>query len=696
MPNLDAGTFGDIRKFNKLDPDNPSSTVTLSPIDVFPASSFSNSKFIQTQGNNWQYLRPGDHLLDTGPQGQFYSGITPSRIVSVSEPNQNGLVTIEVEDEQSMGPALSSLVFQPTFIVDDVERRAYDLDYNDFQSKIIYSQIWNAYIGNSVTGQYNETVNLLQYIFSNRHDLETSRELDPTKIGTFSNNVFTPADFFGSSGTFDVRLSQNKVVVASATPVNGPNSAIKFLNAVNRESTGQVKEWRIGFTPNKPIFSITGELTGWQRPGGNGTLITEVTPSGIKNVLTLPKTEMIYLDYHPYETSRDFLGFETGEGWGTRILPFTEDFRIPNPPGSYSGVCSAISVSKNEPIDVEVSQVSNTDLQNLLSTQAVPFEKWTGFTNVDDLNLYLTSSPYFLESESPILLGSGDPTGGQVAVKVNEAYITIFYDPPANPGDPLPGTTSESRFANIQITYKEGSGNEEVTKYIIPVDYDLVNALNSQGEQLITTPNFLISYNSVTIKSWFSEGDQYSTPTSFTSGPGGTGIFEFNAFPLYAFITMKDGSIFRGAEIHNVDLLGNISTFNPQWKYNFIDGDASVTYSAGTNNQTGELNVNGVGSINQTPPGLDDLVPSAFSPVNRLSSSRVDKQGDSLLRPGNTLTTIYINNETKTFDLTDVFGFDRKVITPDIVNTEAVYLVGRSLDNTPVDIQLNLTYVEQL
>ena len=66
------------------------------------------------------------------------------------------------------------------------------------------------------------------------------------------------------------------------------------------------------------------------------------------------------------------------------------------------------------------------------------------------------------------------------------------------------------------------------------------------------------------------------------------------------------------------------------------------------------------------------------------------------MRPGQTTTTLYINDETKLFDLTDIFGFDRKVITPDIVNTEAVFITGRSLDNTNIDVTINITYVEQL
>ena len=66
------------------------------------------------------------------------------------------------------------------------------------------------------------------------------------------------------------------------------------------------------------------------------------------------------------------------------------------------------------------------------------------------------------------------------------------------------------------------------------------------------------------------------------------------------------------------------------------------------------------------------------------------------MRPGSTMTTLYINDETQMFDLTDIFGFDRKVITPDIVNTEAVFITGRSLDSTNIDVTINITYVEQL
>ena len=170
---------------------------------------------------------------------------------------------------------------------------------------------------------------------------------------------------------------------------------------------------------------------------------------------------------------------------------------------------------------------------------------------------------------------------------------------------------------------------------------------------------------------------------------------------------MRDGAFIRAAELHDIDELDNLSTQNPRWKRNFdqtinketgaFDGVDRTTYGLPATLETGQLNVNGVGdSIQQSNIPDDDVVPAAFQQVSRLSSANIDTQGESILRPGGRQTTLYINNETKYFDLEDVFGFDRKVLTPDVVNTEAMFIVGRAIGNTAVDIDINITYVEQL
>ena len=685
MPNVTAGTHGNIRKL--VSPDvtaGATNTLTLAPL-YFSASPGSALNVIVVSDADAVYLRAGDHLLDTDASFNTVAGVTKSRITQIVDSATPGSKDIYLENDQALGGTIT-VTFQPTFIVDETTRRTYGLEIGDFQSKVIADKIWNTYIGNELSGTYFETAKLLMYVDSDRHQLIYERQLDPTKIGTYSNGVFTPAAFFGDplTDTFDVRLSAYKTIIGSPNPVSGPTAIIKFLNNIPRDTYGQNCDWRIGFTPNKPIFNpVDGELTGWQSPDGV-TLTEERGENDVQtNITILPESEYVYLDWHPYTQSTTYLGFETGEHWRARILPFTTDFRIPNPNGSYSGRCSQVNLNKNRSVEVQVTQTTSSILG------AINDNVWNGFASTEEKDNYLAGSTYFLTSETPIITDAGNPTGGQIAVKINGAFIKFFYD-----GG---GTAQIARFQDVQKSYNDTINGIERPIYVVPVNIDFLSALDAPGgSTLITGPDFLISYNSVRLTAWFSQGDQYDAPLSYSPGEGSDGVFEFDAFPLYAFVKMRDKAQIRGAELHNIDLLGNLSTSNPTWKYNFIDGSGSVTYNAGTNNQTGELDVNGNGSLNQTPQGIDSLIPAAFAQVSRLSSSQIDKQGESLLRPGNTLTTLYINNETKTFDLTDVFGFDRKVITPDIVNTEAVFLVGRTLNGQTTNVTLNLTYVEQL
>tara|TARA_Y100000022_G_scaffold75709_1_gene65296 strand:+ start:277 stop:4698 length:4422 start_codon:yes stop_codon:yes gene_type:complete len=688
LPNVEAGTFGEIRKMYKANINGTDSDLTLAPIEI-TASAAGTTNAVTTTDSDVQYLRSGDYLLDTDTGGTLIAGVVASRITAISENAGTYTITLQSGDNQSFANA-SNLVFQPTFITTDAERREFELDVSDFEAKLIYPNLFNTYIGAVRSGAKNQTVNLLQYIVSNRHSLITERKLDPAK-NVSSTNPVTPSNFFGNPNvdTFDVRLSKAQIVVGSPNPVTGPTASLKWLNRVPRDGN-QVAEWRMGFTPNKPLFAINGELTGWERP--DGTTVTEDRNGTPTNVVNLPEEEYVSLDYHQYETDTSTLGFEQGEQWRAFIHPFREDFRIANPPGSNSGFCSEMRLTKANPISVSVTEVTSATLQALSPTNGgIPLQNWSGFTTASEIDSYLASHSFFLTATAPIIGGARSPKGGQLALNKNNVFDVNFYD--STP------TAQDCRFTDVQISYQTTDGNQNtITNYIVPISLSIYGSFTSDGVTPIVTngSEFLIAYNKVTLSAWFSSGNRYDTPNSYTTGPRSDGIFEFSAFPLYPFAFMRDQSSIRSMEVHNTDLLGNISTFNPEWKYKFRDGQPMVTYNAGSNLQTGQLNADNVGSLNQTPNGIDDLVPTAFSQVNRLSSSQIDKQGESLLRPGDQLTTLYINNETRTFDLTDVFGFDRKVITPDIVNTEAVFFVGRSLANQPVNIQVNLTYVEQL
>jgi len=621
-----------------------------------------------------------------------------------------------------------TLTIQPIWVTTEQQRTDYNLEYIDYESKAIYTRLWNTYIGNSGSGQaYGDgfaTIDLLGYVSTDRFGLDEVRFLSPQKIVTNTSlgtgQTPTPTDFFGDpdTETFDVRLSQKKTSIAGPNPLSGPTGIIRWLNPIRYESTGQLAEWEMGFTPYRPVFNAqTGELIKWVKPDGTDYVETrEVYDETTNSIVTrsdvlvknLPDSLTVTLDYHPYGISVTNTGFESGENWYSYIHPFRDDFRIGNPLGSSSGLCSNMRLEKQPTTIRTVEQVTATDLSTITNNQwGDSFD-----TNAERLS-YLSSSTYFLRStgSTSIYGGTGSPVGGQVAVNPEgtDSYIKFFYDSNGQNGQVC-------RFSGDEKTYTETVQGVQVQYNVIPIktndlstDIDLKDARNLSGNNIIPTADteFNIAYNGVVLRAWFSEGDRYDTPNSYSGGGNNQAVFDFDAFPLYAYAKLRDNTEIRSAELHDIDSLGNLSTQQPQWKrvfnpvYNPATGNTETedptTYGLESNLRTGQLNVSGVGDLTQTSTvPADDVIPAAFQQVSRLSSAQIDTQGSSILRPGNRLTTLYINNETKTFDLDDVFGADRKVITPDIVNTEAVFIVGRAIGNTSVDIQINITYVEQL
>ncbi len=684
MPNIQAITTGEKRKIKKL-PLEPTSELELAPIDVVIDSK--NSDQLISTDPEVLYLRPGDYLLE-----DINQGITETRIISIFDTGTE--YQINLDDTQPGYTAPSTVTFQPSWIIGNNDRLKYGYDKDDFEAKVISNTspaIYVTYLGNLTQGAQSQIINLKTRTGSNRFEISTDRVLDPKYNSTtdYLQQVITPAEFFGdpATETFDIRISKMDKVAGSPTPVGGPFSEFKFLNYVSRDDNGQVAEYEIGFTPNKPLFDVSGNLTGWEDP--EGVILTEDRNGTNVNRTNLNRSEAITLGFHPFSVTSNLIGLESGEGWGNLIFPLTTDFRIKNPPGSNSGRCSEIVLEKSPSITVPVTQENSSNLTSIL------FEDWSGFADQSELNNYLNLSPFFLKSSTTIVGGIGDPIGGQVAVTKNQTPIINFFNA---------GGISSCRFLGPQASYVDTSGEIPQNFNIIPISVDIENSFVDQAltDPVVVAGNtFIISYSSVTIRGWYSTGDRFDTPNSYTSGPYGTGIFEFNAFPLYPIFFARDEAGIRSAEIQDIDFQKNVTAYNPTWKVSqktALDGTlfSTANYGIGSNLRTGQLDANGIGSVTQTPPTINGLSPSAFQELDRLSSTRIDRQGESLLRPGDNLTTLYINNETKTFDLTDVFGSDRKVITPDITNTEAVYFVARSLSGVPVEIQVNVTYVEQL
>jgi len=687
MPNLTSQDNGDLRRIQKLPPGQPSNEITLAEITITTSNSSTTSTSIETTDPDIKYLRPGDYLLEN-----TNASITETRIESITE--NAGTYTITFTDAQTIASGFD-LVFQPTFIVSDDTRRRYNLEYSDFESKIIKEEgnvrIFGTYLNNNISGARNETIGLIQRIVGQKFGIETERELDPDRIvSDFTTTPFTPGDIFGpTTESFEVRLSQFKAVASSVKPVNGPISKINWLNPIPRDN-GSVAEYELGFTPNVPILGANNQIIGWRDRDGN--TLQEDRNGNITNRTILKKSEYISVAFYQYAISYSTrYGTESGESWRSQILPLTQDFRVNNPSGNSSGRCSEALLEQNPPTIKQVTQTSVTDLNT------IPLADWVEFSDQqqNELTAYLALSSTFLKIEgNTIIEGSLDPTGGQVAVIKNNNPITNFYD--------NSGNLSKCRFLGPERSYEEVVNGALVTFKVIPISVDIESSFinpppNQEAVVPVSGSAFQIGYTSIVIRGWYSQGDRFDSPNSYTATDNGTGIFDYNAYPLYPIAFLRDRSQIRGAEITDIDFVGDRSAFNPEWKVNYIDDAPSINYAIDSNLRTGQINVDGIGSRIENPPIIDNLAPAAFTQVTRLSSTQLDKTGNSVLRPGNTLTTLYINNETKTFDLSDVFGSDRKVITPDITNTEATFLVARSInESTPIDIQVNITYVEQL
>jgi len=152
-----------------------------------------------------------------------------------------------------------------------------------------------------------------------------------------------------------------------------------------------------------------------------------------------------------------------------------------------------------------------------------------------------------------------------------------------------------------------------------------------------------------------------------------TKVLSFNPYPLYLVCKMRDNSIVNSISIK--EIVGDTQvTSTPNWILNPNASKAPLT-----NN-----------------PAQDDLPPVNFVSNNRLDAAAADTQLGQSLRPFEILDSFFIGeNESKTIDLTSVFGQDRAAITTDLLNIEATFFIAKTVDASTGTIQLSLNTAEQ-
>lgn len=271
-----------------------------------------------------------------------------------------------------------------------------------------------------------------------------------------------------------------------------------------------------------------------------------------------------------------------------------------------------------------------------------------------------------------------NPAGG-VCSKINitvqdpteiENAIQSEVNPQTNVNDgryyiEIPGTFPSLLYNGGQIAF-----NHEETIYTPNITY--------VGEPIGPYPKNNSSFSYIEISEKIPEYNNFSLllrPVTLT-GSGNVNsskLFNYNPFPLYLVAKLQDNS-----QINNItvkELIGNFQrTITPKWyKY---DNVSLELYGGKADNFA--------------------TSPTNFTEISRLSSALIDTQNNSQLRPSTTRDTLYVGaNNTKSINMSKIFGADRRVITPDNNNLEATFIVAKKINAGSGTIETSLNFKEQ-
>ncbi len=478
------------------------------------------------------------------------------------------------------------------------------------------------------------------------------RKLEEKKKAGFGF-VFAPTSFPG-------RLSGYNAVAGSTIGLYGRENDLLFLlpNYGSRDqgsyTDGQYSDFKIGITPLKPRK--------------NGDVIEWFKPSDPLNVVEF--TEDYKLTAERYETNivRDVDRYEIGEDTGGFVPPYTVDYRIPQPAGTNTGNCSYIKIVVEDPEVRDLTQYSGAALQSELKN----------FSQFQTDYLNLTGETFDVSGTYLVRTSASKP------FNYNAKGSEIGYNPNLLPeDDPLaldniPTKGSGIRFATdfIQAVFDDGSASGATyTLARIQNDNGSDDRLNLSGEDPVSIVIYIIK---ITLKSFRKVAE---------------GSFDYNPFPLYFFIELRDGVTINGAEIRELSQVQNI--YNPSFVVSEDMTYSNSNIQVGTFEEVATYRISDPGRV-ITTGNLNDIPPN-FTSEERLSSALVDVQGTSQLRPFEVIDKLYVGNETKQIDLRAIFDFSKESITPDLLNTTAYFFIATCKEpgETSTNVSGTLNYLEQ-
>ena len=186
------------------------------------------------------------------------------------------------------------------------------------------------------------------------------------------------------------------------------------------------------------------------------------------------------------------------------------------------------------------------------------------------------------------------------------------------------------------------------------------------------------------VKSFNQSGERFGNQKFLLSK-----VLQFNIKPLYIFFGFRDKSEVESIVVEEL-LSNDVRTHQPDW---LTSSGVEIV------NKNVTYNNNGIAIVQQTDV---TKAPGLFLEEKRLSGFRYDTQTTQPLKAPDykVIYSLYIGkNDTEIINLNNVFGADRKIITPGLLNNRAYYITATALETLPpgetAEIEMTITMKEQ-
>ena len=470
----------------------------------------------------------------------------------------------------------------------------------------------------------------------------------------------------------NIRLSQLTGIAASPYEFSGSKIEIQFLNPQNGDDYGHFADFLIGLSKWRPVLSggtklsstgndAAAEFTNWTK---NDILVPDTgvqeTVGGIsRNVLNPPEGEIVFGEHSQTYASVNAYGQENVESWGPQNprVRMGIDYRIPTVSNPGGGRCSLLTIETEEPQPQDgLLYVRNGDID----ANGKPTSDQVGTRQFLVMKNAFTVWPDVTYDGGELALQETldtiDPLDGKL-MKINVPQSGFYYV-----GEPQSyQETDQTTGGQLTYWYIEFKNiNND------PLPNDSLGNVRNDGSELVVAYRPIRSYS----------GKQYGSSNSYTIAS--RRLYEFNPFPLFLIIKMRDKAAVNGITVK--ETIGDTTkTITPPLYFlkETIDG---TEYSRAT-----ITNASGNAVRNEASTHFDE--------VERLSAGELENQNEAKLRSGyKVIDSIYIGeDESETIDLSDVFGADRQAIVPDNNNVEATFFVAKRIDGTNAETIANMS-----